>query len=54
MISKVIFAISVLLTMYFLPVIILKGARGHRINWFTFLMFAIGATGITLFACGIY
>lgn len=54
MISKVIFAISVLLVMYFLPVIFLKGVRGHGINWFTLLMFAIGATGIVLFGCGIY
>jgi hypothetical protein len=54
MFSKVIFAISVLLVMYFLPIIILKGARGQGIRWFTFLMFAIGATGIVLFTCGIY
>lgn len=54
MISKVIFAISVLLVMYFLPVLFLRSVRGQGINWFTFLMFAIGATGIVLFGCGIY
>ena len=54
MISKVIFGLSVLLVMYYLPVIILKGIRGQGISWPTFLPFAFGATGMVLFFCHIY
>lgn len=54
MISNIIFAICVLMVMYFLPIIILKGVRGHAVQWFPLLPFALGATGIVLFFCGIY
>ena len=54
MISNIIFAFCVFLVMYFLPVLILKGVRGHDVQWSTLLPFALGATGIVLFFCGIY
>lgn len=54
MISNIIFAICVFVVMYYLPVIIIKGVRGHTILWPTLLPFAIGATGIVLFFCNIY
>lgn len=54
MISNIIFAICVLAVMYFLPLIIIKGVRGHEIGVVTLLPFAIGATGVILFFCGIY
>lgn len=54
MISNIIFAICVLAVMYYLPIIIGKGMRGHAIQWPTLLPFALGATGVILFFCGIY
>lgn len=54
MISKIIFAVCVLMTTYYLPIIILKGVRGHAVKCATLLPLAIGATGIVLFFCGIY
>lgn len=54
MISKVIFGLSVLLVMYFLPVMIFRGVYKQSINWSTFLLFALGATGMILFFCHIY
>ena len=54
MISKIIFAVCVLMTAYYLPIIIIKGARGHAVKWGSLLPFAIGVTGIVLFFCGIY
>jgi hypothetical protein len=52
--SKVIFGLSVFLVMYFLPVIILRGINKQSINWSTFLLFALGATGMVLFFYHIY
>ena len=54
MISNIIFAICILAVMYYLPIIILKGVRGHAVGLPTVLPFALGATGIVLFFCGIY
>lgn len=54
MISKVIFGLSVFLVTYFLPVITFKGIHGNAIHWPTFLLFALGATGVILFFCHIY
>lgn len=54
MTSNIIFAVSILLVMYFLPVLILKGMRGEAVHWPTLLPFALGAMGMTLFFCGIY
>lgn len=54
MISNIIFAICILLVMYFLPIIILKGVRGHDVGVPSVLPFALGATGMILFFCGIY
>lgn len=54
MISKIIFAICILMVAYFLPIIILKGVRGQTVQWIPLLPFALGATGIVLFFCGIY
>lgn len=54
MISNIIFAICTLAVMYYLPIIIIKGVRGHKIMWPTLLPFAFGATGMILFFCGIY
>lgn len=54
MISKIIFAISVFAAIYYLPIVIFKGVRGHEMNWSTLLPFALGATGVMLFFCGIY
>ncbi len=54
MISKIIFAISVLVVMYYLPILIFKGMRGQAIKWPTLFPFALGATGVILFFCGIY
>jgi hypothetical protein len=54
MISKVIFGLSVFLVANYLPVIILRGIRKQAINWPTFSLFALGATGVILFFCHIY
>ena len=54
MISNIIFAICVLAVMYYLPIIILKGVRGHTVGAPSVLPFALGATGMILFFCGIY
>ena len=54
MISNIIFAICILMVMYFLPIIIIKGVRGQAVQWPSLLPFALGATGVVLFFCGIY
>ena len=54
MISKIIFSSSIFLVAYYLPVIIVKGIRGHTITWLTFAPFALGVTGMVLFFCHIY
>lgn len=54
MISNIIFAISVFMVMYYLPIIILKGIRGHAVLWPSLFPFALGATGIILFFFDIY
>ena len=54
MISNIIFAICVLMVIYYLPIIIFKGMRGHAITWHSVFPFALGVTGIVLFFYGIY
>lgn len=51
---NIIFAISVLMVMYFLPIIIIKGVRRQAVTWVSLLPFALGVTGIVLFFFDMY